>query len=487
MTVARRRRFCRTGGLLLAGAALILGGCQTPPPRPLAAATRLPDAYLGSPPSAGGGDRAIPARWWELFHDAALGRLETRTLTANYDLDAAEARLRAALAAWRGRDAGRRPSVIGDVEYRRQHEAPILKNHAPLLDQYVVTGVDATWDADLFGRVRRLAAAAQADAAARAAARDQLALTLTAEVARTYFDLRGKQQAQVELRQAAKLAGAELKLVRRRMAAGVADGVDLAEARRVLDVAKARLDPLPAGIARDLLHLGLLTAQPARALYRELARPEPLPAEPAAPAVGAPVDLLRARPDIREAAAEVAASGNLAAAARADLLPRLTFSGDLSFYAFGWGVGPQLTWDVFDRSRVRARQARAGADAEAAYARYQETVLAAVNDVERALADLAAARHRQAALRSAWSEAETLAADARRRARLGVANRADIVAAERTQVLAAAALAAQEAAVREGWVSVVCALGAGGGSLPGPPAAAAKAPREEKVGSAGAP
>lgn len=465
----RERRLLAIAGM---GAAALtaLSGCQSPARHPTATPAPLTAAFHATLPADVGTPQPVPTRWWTLFHDATLDDLETRTLAANYDLEMAEAHLREALAAWQGAGGARRPTVTGDMEYRRQHEPSILKNKAPLVNQYVVTGIDVAWDADLFGRVRDLAEAARAGVDARTAAREQLALTVTAEVARTYFSLRGHQQAEAELQHAVELADAAVDLTRGRMAEGVANAVDLANARRAAEAVRAELIPVQAAIGRDLLHLGVLTTQPAAALYADLGRRAPLPPEPPAPGVGQPADLLRARPDVREAEAELRASSKLAAAATANLMPRLTFSGDLSFYAFGWGVGPRLTWDLFDRRRARARQTEAADRTDVAYARYQQVVLGAVNEVEAALGGLNAARGRRDALRAADAEAAGVAADARRRADLGVANKSTIVAAEQVQAIAAATLARQEAVVRESWVTLIQALG-GGVEAPAAPAA----------------
>jgi outer membrane protein, multidrug efflux system len=476
----------------LFGAMALLAGCQTPPSRPPPAPPApLPASFHGTlPPGSGGAAQPISPQWWNSFGDPILTQLETRTLDANYDLRQADARLREARARWLEADSGREPSVGAGVEYRRQHQPPLEKSKDPLLDQYFVSGFDASWEADLFGRVRKLAAAAQADAGAQVAARNDLAITLTAEVARNYFELRGQQESLAAMRRSCTLSAAELELTRRRVALGAANSTDVAGAQQSLDARTADCSSLRAAGADTITRLSLLTAQPVATLRPLLATAAPLPAEPAAPVLGTPADLLRARPDIRQAEQELVASAAVVDAARADLLPRLTFNGQLSFYAFGWGVGPNLTWDVFDRRRVRARQAQAGARADAAFARYQQTVLAAVADVETALTNLAAARDRRDALKSAWQASTKLAADISARAQLGVANRFDVVAAERAEADAAGGLALQEAAVREAWVAVIKALGGGWPSSvgdPTPPRAQDEEPAGGQTRAAGVP
>jgi multidrug efflux system outer membrane protein len=369
------------------------------------------------------------------------------------------------------------------VEYRRQHQPPIEKDKEPLLDQYFVSGFDATWEADLFGRVRSLTTAARADVEAEKAACDDLAITIAAEVARNYFELRGQQQSLEANRRSVKWRAIELDLIRRRAAMGVANQMDIDNARRNFDRQRAEGNDLEAAIVRTVQALGVLTAQPAGALKPLLAVPVTPDHEPATPALGTPAELLRSRPDIREAEEELVSSSAVKDASKADLLPRLTFSGQLSFFAFGWGLGPDLTWDVFNRRRVKAREVRAGARADASFARYQLAVLTAVADVENALANLKAARGRRDALKAVSEDSIRLADAMKRRAALGVANKFDEAAAEQTSGDAAGALAAQEAAVNEAWVAVFKALGGGWraptGNLSPAPTGARPAPSQD--------
>ncbi len=443
-------------------AAALLLGCQSTRPRPPPSAGSMPASFHGGLPGDGGAAaQAIGPRWWELFHDPALSGLVLRALEANRDLRVADAQVREARALWIAADVDRGPAVHAGAEYRRQHQPPDEKNKDALVDQFVVSGFDASWEADLFGRIRSLATAAHASLEAETAARNDLAITVAAEVARNYFELRGRQQLEAGLRRSIELRTTEVDLDGRRAALGVANLRDIVAARQDLARAKADLGDAETAITRAIQRLGVLTAQPADAVDPAAGASVRPDDEPAAIAPGTPAELLRRRPDIREAEQELVASSASEDAAKADLMPRLTFNGQLSFFAFGWGVGPNLTWDVFDRRRVNARHDQASARADAAFAHYQQTVMTAVEEVENALANLQAARDRRAALRSAREEASRPADFARRRAELGVSNRMEIVTAEQAEADAAGALAVQEAVVREAWVAVFKALGGG--------------------------
>lgn len=444
----------------LCGALGGLGGCALPPPRPPPPPPSVPASFHAALPAAPH-PAALRPDWWESFHDPVLNQLVGRCLDANYDLQLADARFREARALWLGADTAAAPSIQAAAEYRRQHQPPDEKNKDAIIDQYVVLGFDASWEVDLFRRLRDRTAAAQANVRAQAAARGELAVSLAAEVARNYFELRGEQAAVAALEASVGLRARQLDLLRRREALGVANALEVAAARQRLDAETAELAGLRAAVPQTIHRLTVLTVRPADVLFPLLDAPAPPATEPRAPANVTPAAVLRQRADIRQAEEELTASSALAAAAGADLFPRLTFTGQFSFFAFGWGIGPNLTWDVFDRRRVRARQAAAGAGADAAFARYKLVVATAVAEVESALVRLSAARERRDALKAAEREARATVDLVRRRESLGVANRLDLVAVELAEEDAARAAALQEAGVSEAWVTVFKALGGG--------------------------
>ena len=456
MITSRRCRELAAAIALLA----LFPGCQRVPSRPPPAPGPLPGSFHGALAGIGDSAAVVGPKWWEAFGDPVLNRLVERALTANYDLQEADARLHEARALSLENDAGRGPSVAAIAEYRRQHLPSDLKNDAAMVDQFFVTGFDATWEADLFGRVRSLGAAAHASAEAQAAARGELAVTLAAEVARTYFECCAHQRQLALQKRVIELRGTALDLTRRRAALGTANAADVA-AQREINRRRADLTDLQAMVSHSIQRLSVLTNQPADALAPMLAAAVVSTGEPAAPLVQSPAEVLRHRPDVRRAELELVASSAVEDAAQADLLPRLTFNGQLSFYAFGWGVGPHLSWDLFDRRRVKAREAQAGARADAAFARYRAAVLGAVADVENALVDLEAAKVRRDFLATGVEESARGTAGARHRTELGVANRMEILVAEQARAEQEAALAAQESVVRQGWVALFKALGGG--------------------------
>ncbi len=451
---------------LLCGLACValLGGCATPssPTSSQRSAVSLPTTFDGRLPGpARPASAPLTPAWWTSFNDPTLDHLISHALEANETLKIADARLRQAQAEETAARAGPKPSVNAVAQYQRQHLPPNDRNKDPLVSQYAITGFEASWDADLFGRVRNLAAAAHADVQAASAARDNASLAVASELASAYFQFRGDQSALAQARRARELQSSKLPWIQRRISAGEANRTDLAEATLRLDSQDADLADLEQRSAHTLHRLSVLAAEPTETLRTALAQPARLDAEPESPAHASPAALLRHRADIRQAERELVAAHAIDQASRADLFPRLTFNGQLSFFAFGWGLGPTLQWDLFDRSRVKAREARAGAQVDEAFARYQRTVSEAVAQVEDALSDLKTARARRDSLKSAAAEAAKLAAYTRRRAQAGLANRIDIADAEISEARTRLALDSQEALVRQAWVGLFRALGGG--------------------------
>lgn len=461
----RPTSFLRAAQPLAAGLLALLAGCATPPgstgkqpPAP-----PLPASFDGRLPP-GAATAPAPVDWWTAFHDATLDQLVTHALAANEDILIADARLREAEAGYAAARTGREPSVDAVAEYRRQHLPPNDRNKDPLISQYAVTGIAASWEADLFGRVRDLAEAARAGVQAGRAARDDAALAVSSALARAYLAYRGEQAALVQGHRIRDLRASEVAWIRRRVDAGLAGRAELAEASIRLDAQDAGLADLERDHARTLHRLAVLAAEPVDHLRSLLADPGPLSPEPACPPAPEPAQLLLRRADIRRAAQELVAARAVDAASRAELLPRLTFSGQLSFFAFGWGLGPNLQWDLFDRARVKAREARAAAQTDEAVARYQRTVREAVAEVEDALSDLDAARQRRDSLKAAADQAALLTTYARQRLAAGLATRIDLADAQVAESSARLELDAQEAAVRRAWVGLFAALGGGGPS-----------------------
>ncbi|HZP11475.1 MAG TPA: efflux transporter outer membrane subunit, partial [Nevskiaceae bacterium] len=255
---------------------------------------------------------------------------------------------------------------------------------------------DVSWELDLFGRVRRNVEASRADASAIAADLQALQVSVAAEVARNYFELRGAQE---QLRVAQRNADNQrktLELTQDRLDAGRGTEFDTSRSRAELESTLARIPALEATIATAMHRLAVLDGRQPGELNARLQAPVALPALPQTVAVGTPNELLRRRPDIQAAERRLASATARVGVATADLFPRVTFGGSVGVSATNLGdlftrdgenyaFGPAISWVFLDLGRVRARISAADASSQANLASYEGTVLRALEEAENAL------------------------------------------------------------------------------------------------------
>jgi multidrug efflux system outer membrane protein len=347
--------------------------------------------------------------WWRDFGDAELVQLVDRAVASNLDLRIATANLLQARALRFGAGADFLPIVDGAAGYSNvvYSEAALFNfSGTPRRQQLYDVGFDATWELDIFGRVRRAYQSSTASMEAAAATRRDVQISLVSEVARNYFELRGAQNELSVLRGNANNQRETLKITLARLDAGRGTELDVARARAQLNNTMAEIPPMEAAAAHATHRLGVLTGQQPEALVDELRAPQPLPVLPSLVAIGDPAQLLRRRPDIRAAERNLAAATAEIGVAVADLFPRVTFNGAIgleaeSFSGLGKAgsdmrsFGPAITWAALDYGHVRARIKAAGAVADAQMAQYQKTVLTSLEETENALVDFGRARARR--------------------------------------------------------------------------------------------
>jgi NodT family efflux transporter outer membrane factor (OMF) lipoprotein len=353
--------------------------------------------------------------WWTLLRDPTLDRLVEQALAQSRDLRVAQARLREARALRGLAAADRGPSVTADGSVERQRRSengglPTGRAGAPRDFTLYDAGFDASFELDLFGRVRREVESADAELAASDAALGDATLTLAAEVAREYVDLRSAQRrrAVALLDLAAQRDG--VALAQARFDAGVENELALVQARALVATSESSLPPLElaADAARHRLAV-LLDAAP-DALPIELAdAASALPPTPPAVPVGLPSQLLERRPDVVRAERELAGATARVGVATADLYPRFALNGAVGlqsdtvgdFAKSGstrWNFGPSFSWPVFVSGRIRQNVHVEEARAEQALAQFEHAVVVAVVDVEDALAGVARQKARREAL-----------------------------------------------------------------------------------------
>jgi NodT family efflux transporter outer membrane factor (OMF) lipoprotein len=449
-----------------------LSGCVVGPP------------YAGPPAALHGVHQARAAdaldTWWTGFDDPALTRIVERALGQNLDLAAAVARVDQARAA--AREAGTRLSPQGElgsaVEQLHQsltgpigaiaHDLPGYHRDQQSYD----ASVGAGWEIDLFGGLKRGAEAARDEAQAAEAEHMTLRISVVAEAADAYFQVRGAQArlviAQSQVDNVSRLLG----LIRLRLAKGASSAKEVAQAEALLSQARATIPPLNIALEAHSNRLDVLMGAQPGTYAVELAQPGRIPATPAIPADQNASDLLRRRPDIIAAERRLAASNARIGVAVAEYYPKISLAGLLGFDSLSAGrflsaqsFQPQATaglrWRLFDFGRVDAEVAQANSAHREALLAYRQSVLRATEDVENAFTSLA---QLQIQIHELGDEVDAL-----RRARessqelylAGASSLTDVLDAERESLLAQDELAQARADSDRSAVASFRALGGG--------------------------
>jgi multidrug efflux system outer membrane protein len=460
-------------GMLLGAAAAALSACAVGPnyQRPV---TPVPPQFanLGQP-GFNGAD--VEAKFWTLFNDPKLDRLVNDALAANKDLQRARANLRASRAARRLAGFDLFPTVTAAGTYTHTRESrnqlPAIISEERTLDA-VDVGFDAFWELDFFGRVRRGIQAARAEEQASAASLRDAQVTVTAEVARNYFVLRGLQEQLAVATRNADNQTQTLRVTQARLEAGRGTELDSARAEAQLKTTLASIPLLDSSIATTIYRLSVLTGRLPDALTADLQGAEPLRGLPALNAVGDPATLLRRRPDIRVAERSLAASTARVGVAIGDLFPKVTFTGSIgydaaTFRGIGktgsdtYSVGPGISWAAFDLGRVGARIKIARAQTDADLATYEASVLGALEETEGALVTYGRAQSRRDLLTQAANASERAADLARQRFQGGLTDFVNVLEAERDALTVQDSLAQSRTQTATSLVAVYKALGGG--------------------------
>jgi len=406
------------------------------------------------------------ATWWENFNDPVLDSLVDRAIGQNYDLAIAASRLRQARAARTIASAQLWPQVDSSASYDR---AGTLGGGSSSLFR---AGLDAAWELDIFGGVRRSVEAANADiTSAREDVRDVL-VTLTSEVALNYLDLRGFQRQIVIARQNLGTQEGTADLVRRRREAGFIRQLDLTSAEAQVAATRSQIPRLEQSERQTIYNIALLLGVEPAVLVNELEQDAPIPVVPADVPIGLPSDLLRRRPDIRRAEANLHGATARVGVATADLFPRFSLTGAIgvagtSLKSLGnvnnapWSIGPSVSWPVFTAGSIRANIAVQTESQEQAAMFYEQSVLTALRDVESSLVAYAREQQRRVSLREAVDLNRERVQIAQKLYVGGETDSLNVLDAQRSLFAAEDALVQSDTTVATNLVSLYKALGGG--------------------------
>jgi outer membrane protein, multidrug efflux system len=469
---------------------VVLAACGAPeyrsPPVPVPAHFREPADPSGTaaapnavpsafPPPADSGVAAAAqaaAAAWRVLGDTTFDRLLNELASANLDVRAATARVQGARSLRAESTFDLAPTITFGGGYTRQRISaatfPVAAARFP--DQGIWdAGFDASWEIDLFGRLRKNIQAQSAFVAVSQEDLRNVQVSLTAELARAYFELRGAQERLAVAQRNAENQQRTYQLTKDRLDAGRGTAFDTERAQAQLSFTLALIPALESAVSEAQYQVGVLVGRPPAVVAAEL-KPAPLPALPAPTAIASADSVIHHRPDVAAAERQVAAEYALVGSAKAEYLPRLSVNGQVGYTntsldpftngdAFRYAVGPVITWPALNLGRVKARVDQSRARAVEAEAVYGQTVLLAQQEVETALSRYRTARERVTQVQNAASASERAAELARLRFSGGVADFLQVLDAERTQLDAEDQLAQGRTDAATAYAALYKALG----------------------------
>jgi NodT family efflux transporter outer membrane factor (OMF) lipoprotein len=467
-----KRQGIRVGAAIVA--ALLLPGCAKrtnyrPPKSP-----QLAQAGTWHTPLAGGAaaepaDDATLSHWWSTLGDPLLTSLEERAIKANLDVRMAETKIRQARA--------NREAAIGDLAptYRASSSAtgsrPSTRNFGELGQSYSAA-LDASWEPDFFRKLHNSVTAYSADLdAARENLRNTL-VTLTADVALNYVDVRSY-QAQLAVTRA-NLAKYEetYDMTVAKYESGLSTALDVQQALETVQSTRAGIPSIETGIQKACNAIAVLLGERPGAIHAELAEVKPVPSIPVEVAVGIPADLVRRRPDIRGAERQFAAQWAQVGVARANLYPAFTLSGTFSFGSkdvlnlltpatLASSLAGSVQQTIFNRKRLREQVNVQNALLDQYELSYESTVLGAIQDVEDALQAFGAEQVRRKSLAEAEKAAENAAELSRELYKSGLKDFLTVLDSERSLLSLQNSLVQSDATITANLIRLYKAMGGG--------------------------
>jgi NodT family efflux transporter outer membrane factor (OMF) lipoprotein len=423
--------------------------------------------------------------WWKTFNDPELNSLVDRAVAANNDLRIAEGRLYEARALRAGAFFDLGPKIDGSAGYSdvRQSRNSLPFNTSGPLGSTITSNYlfhtdlydahfDASWEIDVFGGKRRALQEANALLASVEEDRRDVLVSVLAEVARNYVDVRNFQQ---RLTIANKNIAAQqdaVDIARARFHAGLASELDAKEAEVLLATTQSRVSLIEESLAQAMHRLGVLIGKEPGALLNELGTTAPVPAPPPEVPVGLPSDLLRRRPDVRRAERQLAAATANIGVQTAELFPKFSLTGVGGFQSFSagdwftggskyWSAGPSVTWRILDLGHVRSQIQTANTQAQQSLAMYDKAVLTSLEDVENALVAYSKEQARHRSLQEAVDASRSAVEISTELYKNGLTSFLSVVDAERSLYQAEDELVQSGRTVTVNLVALYKALGGG--------------------------
>lgn len=441
--------------------------------------------------------------WWNSFGDPLLTELVARAMDSNLDLKVAAARLAESRAQFGQAKADELPTLNGNASYTRELQSAdgvigllggsgspsatdtnglggrqggiptqsATSSALPPFNLYQY-GFDASWELDLWGRVRRTAENASATVDAQNEARHDVIVSTAAEIARDYLNLRGTQQKLRITKENLAFAERTVQLTNERAKHGLATDLDVANAQSQAESNAADIPQEEQQEAKLINAIGVLLGEYPQALADKLKATPDAPVVPPRVPIGLSSELARRRPDIREAEAQLHAATANIGAAKADFFPKITLSGSVAIQATqftnlgSWGArsysaGPSLSIPIFEGGRLRATLALREAQQQEAAITYRKTVLSAFQEVDDALTGFSAEQRRRDRLDRSVQASRRALDIANQRYIRGLSNYLDVLTAQKTLLTNEQQWVDSTATVSTNLVALYKALGGG--------------------------
>jgi NodT family efflux transporter outer membrane factor (OMF) lipoprotein len=462
--------------------ALVTSGCMVGPdyhpPHPAA-----PSGWAGVPeaparhPSVPTAQPAELTQWWKQFDDPVLAQLVEDALKTNLDLQLAVASLRQARAARGIAVAALWPSLTASAQYQRETTVLLSQATANPAQNLYQAGFDAAWEIDLFGGQRRNVESADANVLASTEGVSLAQVTLAAEVALNYVQLRGYQQQIVVAQKNLKSMQDTALITRQKAKAGFNCDLDIANADANVATTEAQIPVFETSAKQSIYALSVLLARPPADLLDQLTPTDNIPGVPPQIPAGLPSDLLRRRPDIRQAEAQLHAATAQIGVATADLFPKFSLTGTVSWQSnllnAWWAAasrtysfGPSVTWPIFQGGAIVSNIRVQEALTDQAFITYRKTVLGAFQDVENALIAFTKEQEHYKSLKDSVA-ANTIAVDLSLKLyKEGLLEFLNVLVAQRSLFTAENALVQSNCSISTDLIALYKALGGGWETIP---------------------
>ena len=429
-------------------------------------ATPVPAAWSTGPTATAGSSATVLAQWWQRFNDPALSALVTQALQANTSVKSAQAALLQARAQRDVQSANAGPSLSASGSAQRSQTGSAAGSNR------FQAGFDASWEPDVFGGNRAAVNASEADALAAETSLADVQVSLAAEVAASYIELRGLQARLAIANSNLSLQSETLQITRWRNQAGLVSSLDVEQAVASSEQTRAQVPALQTSVAQSLNALAVLTGQAPGALQATLGTPAAVPQTPPGLALAFPAETLRQRPDVRTAEHRINAALARVDAAEAARYPSFRLGGSLGLSALTLGtltngasvvrsLVASVSAPLFDGGAARAQVRSQEAALEQVRLSYQGTMLTALKDVEDALVALQGDTERLARLQAAASAAANAELLARQRYESGLIDFRTVLDTQRTLLSAQDSVASTQATLSADHVRLYKALGGG--------------------------